>query len=114
MFSTATKNQRETRRLPEKKKPHSSRGKQKYQARSLSLANASLLPYPHRAFLRVDGNQKGITIGVGEVVAHPGSSAFERAVQLEPVVVLSSKELHVTQYDTLAIGTRFALQPHRK
>ena len=43
---------------------------------------------------------------------HVGS-VLERAVHLEPVLVLRGEVLYVAQHDAFAIGTRFSLQFHR-
>src|SRR6516165_11473763 len=58
------------------------------------------------AFLCLDRDQESVPVGVRELVPLHIGAVFERAIQLETVVVLGAKVLHVLQYNSLPVCAR--------
>src|SRR5215475_3735127 len=63
-------------------------------------------------FMRVNRDQESVAVSVGELVALAIGAVLNGSVELEAVIVLCAKVLHVFQDDTLAVSSGLAIQFH--
>src|SRR2546429_8022675 len=79
-----------------------------------SLTQSSLIRHPTTglAFMRIDRNQKRITVGVGEFVSLDIRAVLERAVHIEAIIILRPEIFDVLQHNAFAIGALLPLQLH--
>src|SRR5256886_13153738 len=79
-----------------------------------SLTQSSLIRHPTTglAFMRIDRNQKRITVGVGEFVSLDIRAVLERAVHIEAIIILRPEIFDVLQHNAFTIGALLPLQLH--
>src|SRR5229473_2010957 len=95
---------------PERKKPPPMQGQtepnQPNEVLSLARHATGL------ALVRIDRNQEGVAVGVGEFVSLYIGAVIEGTIHFKTVIVLSPKIFYVLQYHAVAIGARLTLQLH--